>query len=88
MAGSVKFLFTTSDSAGSKTFERPESFLQVLTQSLLFTGFDCPRSKINEEESFLGLSQSFLLRAFCVKRSGTGEVAESFFGINIFDLSG
>ena len=38
------------------------------------------RSKIFEGESFLGLSQSFLFRAFCVKSSGTGEVAESFFG--------
>ena len=61
-----------------------ESFLQVVTQSLLFTGFDWPRSKIYEGESFLGLSQSFLFRAFCIKRSGTGEVAESFFWVYIY----
>ena len=87
MAGSKTFLFTAFDCAGSKTFERPKSFLQVVTQSLLYTGFDCPRSKIFEGESFLGLLQSFLFRAFCVKISGTGEVAESFFLVYIFDLS-
>ena len=85
---SENFLFTDFDCAGSKIFQRPESFLQVQRQSLLFTGFDCPRSKIDERESFLGLSQSFLFRAFCIKRSETSEVAESFFGIYIFDLSG
>ena len=57
--------------------EWPESFLQVVAQGLLFTDFDCPRSKIYEGESFLGLSQSFLFRAFCIKSSGTGELAES-----------
>ena len=73
------FFFTAFDCAGSKIFERPKSFLQLVTRSLLFTGFDYPRSKIFEGESFLGLFQSFLFKAFCVKSSGTGEVAESFF---------
>ena len=76
----IRFLFTAFDCAGSRIFERPESFLQVVTLSLLFTVFDCPRSKIYEGESFLGLSQSLLFIAFCDKRSGTGELAESFLG--------
>ena len=77
MAGSETFLLTAFDCPESKMLEWPESFLQVVAQGLLFTDFDCPRSKIYEGESFLGLSQSFLFRAFCIKSSGTDEIAES-----------
>ena len=52
-------------------------FLHVVTQSLLFAGVDCPRSKMFEVESYLGLSQSFL--CIFVKRSGTDGVAQLFF---------
>ena len=88
LAVSESFLFAAFDCVGFKILERPESFLQVLKQSLLFIGFDCPRSKIDERELFSRLSQIFLFRRFCIKKSETSEVAESFFGIYIFDLSG
>ena len=55
-----------------------------------FTFYRFWLSKIQNRwrESFLGLSQSFFFKAFCIKRSETSKVAESFFGIYIFDLSG